>query len=251
MPPWGAGMKKRNGSLSGAGFLLLALTHVCAAASAARDNHAKRHRFKNLPEIAVTASATWSAAAEFNLFPAAVIANVSVDYGLDHGWNLGLSVLNLEMWQEGGHIPWNPDGLVNIEKNLVFGENWTAVIGTQNGAAFWDRSRRSRVESYSYADNQIRLWDDKLVAHFGGYLASTAMTGPGDRVGFLAGLRVPLGHERWQLALDYVSGNNALGTGTIQLFWQIAPGWRLDLGMQLPAPGSPNQYGALFGIGWH
>lgn len=219
--------------------------------STAQGADKSRHKFKNLPTIAPTAEGTWSSALELNLFQGAGLANATVDYGASNGWNGGLSLLNVGFWQSPGRVAWDPDILVNLERAIPITRRWTALIGTQNGAAFWDRARKSRVESFSYLDNQI-LWERYGVSvHLGFYIASEAMTGPGDRIGYLAGLGLPLGDERYRLVLEYISGNNALGVATAQLIWNLTPDWHLDIGAQIPAPGSPNDYGALLGIGWH
>ncbi|QSA98898.1 hypothetical protein [Methylococcus sp. EFPC2] len=198
----------------------------------------------------MTPKNAWHFIEELNVFAGSVLANTTLDYGHADGWNIGLSLLNVGLYEETSAALWDPDVLLNVEKSTPLTPSWSLVLGTQNGAAFWDAHRSSGVESYSYLDNQFTVGAAGVQLHLGGYVASGLMTGPGDRAGYIVGAQIPLPDPRWVLSLDYISGNNALGAGAIQLLWRFARQWRLDVGAQIPAINSPNDYGALLGLAW-
>lgn len=216
----------------------------------AKAKQAKEHKFKNLPGVSPTPESTWYLAEELNFFTGSVLANTTLDYGYANGWNVGLSLLNVGLYEQTSTALWNPDVLLNVEKSTPLTPGWTLLLGTQNGTAIWDSRRSSGVESYSYLDNQFSFIKAGIQLHLGGYIASPMMAGTGDRVGYLLGVRLPLMGDRLALSLDYLSGNNALGAGSIQMLWRASRHWRFDVGAQSPAIGSPNDYGALLGVTW-
>ncbi|MGZ8248973.1 MAG: hypothetical protein ACXW2B_18095 [Methylomagnum sp.] len=57
---------------------------------------------------------------EVNAFSYGGFANTSVDFGLPHQWNIGLSIINLNLVDNGTQA-FNPDGFLNIEKIIEVG----------------------------------------------------------------------------------------------------------------------------------
>jgi hypothetical protein len=55
----------------------------------------------------------------------------------------------------------------------------------------------------------------------------------------LAGLAIPLPAPGLSLALEYVSGRNALGAGSAEILRRFSRHWRVDPGAPVPGAGEP------------
>lgn len=240
--------------LAGAIWLAVPAPAACAdiqaatKASAAKSNTGgKSHPFRNLPDIDATERWAVSWQEEVNVFSYGGFANTTVDFGLPHQWNIGFSLINLNLAGNGSQ-PFNPDGFLNIEKIVGLREDWRVLIGSQLGVPLFHVTPGRRLLAFNYLDSQFDFGD--IEAHLGGYYADRAMTGRSEAFGFIAGLRLPLPVTGLFLQADYVSGHNALSAGTAQLLWEVSPAVELGCGAVIPMPGSGTDYAGLLEFNW-
>jgi hypothetical protein len=234
-------------SLVKCAMLILLLVHDMSADAKTRGR--RRAKVKNLPSITVISSGAWNVAEELNVAREFGGSNTTVDYGFASGWNVGFSLLNAGLYTSPGIPLWDPNVLLNLEKNFHLSDNWDVVIGTQIGNSPWDDDISSRIEHYTYIDTQGNLPRGWGKFHAGVYTANNAMSGNGNVVGYLAGLLLPV-NSTTQLILDYVSGRSGLSTATVQLRWALGVHWQVGAGVQLPAPNSGNPVSGLLGVYW-
>jgi hypothetical protein len=218
-------------------FMLVLASFSIGDADAAGEKRSPRRRVHNLPPIVSVPQYQWTLAEEVNVSDVTALSNTTIDYGIADNWNVGLSVLNATLGKTVDQVAWDPDLLLNIEKNMRFSEHWAVVLGTQFGTAPWDQTRSSRIEYLAYLDNQILLAGNRAALHAGLYLANGAMSGLGTLGGYLLGVEMPLGRLPLRLSLDYLSGRNNLSTLSLQCRWTVLPHLDLGWGVQIAAPG--------------
>ncbi len=222
-----------------------------AAQQTRKQDRTRAGKFKNLPAIAKTPGGQWNLQEELNFSDAAGSSNTSIDYGFPNGWDLGFSLVNVGLYSDPTTPLWDPSLLFNLEKSVQLHSRWHVVYGTQIGNAPWDPILSPRIEDFSYLDNQVSLPNDWGLAHAGAYYANGAMSGNGSAIGYLIGISLPVRKGAGELVADYVSGQNALSSLTLQLRWTLTPRLDIGLGVVLPAPGSSTPYTSLVGIYWH
>jgi hypothetical protein len=230
-------------------FSLLLDSESCLGASKDKAASRKKNRVSNLPDITTTESGRFNVQEEINLFAEAGYLNTTVDYGLRNQWNIGISALNVQFY---GAFPqaFDPELLFNLEKTFTLAANWRIAAGVQTGASPFHHGLR-QWQNYVYLDNQLDWPDLNSSIHCGGYFANAAFSGRGDTVGFLMGVDVPLPAVPLRLTADYISGDNAVGMGSVLLQYQAAPAWQLLFGVQTPTIGSRNDFSGLFEINWN
>jgi hypothetical protein len=234
-------------------FALAASEPVAGADRAAnrravtKDRGIKPKGFKNLPDVTITEPLEVSWQEELNIYAYAGIANTSVDFGLPGKWNVGLSLVNLTLTDNGSQ-PFAPDGFLNIEKAIDVADQWHLVVGSQGGfRLFHDRQGR-RLQLFSYVDNQFDLGGGGF--HLGGYFANRAIAGTAETAGMLAGLVLPLPIDSLRFQGDYISGHNALSIVSAQLLWRFSPNLEFGGGVVLPLSTSGNDFSGLVEVNW-
>ena len=68
---------------------------------------------------------------------------------------------------------------------------------------------------------------------------------PGNAVGFLLGAEIPVMPERLSVQADWIGGYNEISVIVLGGVMTFRKGWQLSLGVQIPAPGSPNPRGSV------
>lgn len=217
------------------------------AADGFKQPKAKSHT-RNLPDIELTALQSWALEQELNFNSAYALSNTSLDYGVSEQWNLGFSLLNTQFYATtAADWAFQPDVLFNAERHWQFAGG-RVVAGSHLGTAFLDQG--ASFIHYSYLEFQQRLSDWAVDFDVGSYLSNAGLawfTASGLHLNLelplLAGLR---------LNADYLSGNNALSSGTFKLIYALNKDWEIALGMQIATASQTTEaYQGMLGIYFH
>ncbi|MBD9361029.1 hypothetical protein [Methylomonas fluvii] len=228
----------------------LMLSVVFAANLPAKERaDAGQHKkpVRNMPDIDVTDVGTIDIEQETNIFGSAAVANLSANYGLASGWDLGLSLLNGQFASTAASsVSFQPDVMLNVEKHWL-AHDMQIIAGTQSGLGLLTQA--TVFMSFSYLEYQRHLpnWDTDLDT--GLYYANAALAGF-QSVGLHVNMEAPL-FDKWRINGDYLSGSNALGAATVKLLYPVVGDWRLGLGVQRPNVYAGDHWVGLVGIYWH
>lgn len=174
------------------------------------------------------------------------MANLSANFGLAAGWDVGLSVLNAQFASTTSpSAPFQPDILFNVEKHWTT-NNLQVIVGTQSGIGIVEP--HNVFMSLSYLEYQRHLPDWDVDIDTGVYYANAAIANH-DSVGMHVNAEIPL-WGRLRLNGDYWSGNNAVGSKTVKLVYPLVGNWRLGLGVQCPNLISGDQVIGIVGLYW-
>ena len=207
----------------------------------------------NVPSGQITRPGEVFAQQQFNLSYPIGTSNTTLDVGLGRGWEVGVNFLDAQLYARGsdnlpgGQTQVNPDLLVNAQKGATLTAGWRAGVGTQLG--FNPARRRQDIEliNFSWLINAISVPDRTRFGTYyvGAYYANQAYAGPGNAVGFLLGVEVPVVPERLSVQADWVGGRNEISVIVLGGVYTFRNGWQLSLGAQLPAARSPNPHGVV------
>lgn len=234
---------------------LTALALVCLAwsvsgvvevAAKEKSGSSVKRATRNLPDIDTTEPEALDVEQETNIFSNAAVANLTANFGLAAGWDVGLSVLNAQFASTASPAaPFQPDILFNVEKHWTT-ENLQIIAGTQSGIGIVEPS--NVFMSLSYLEYQRHLPDWDVDIDTGVYYANAAIANH-DSVGVHVNAEIPL-WAGMRLNGDYWSGNNAVGSKTIKLIYPMVGNWRLGLGVQCPNLNSGDQVIGIVGLYW-
>lgn len=224
----------------------LALSNLAyAKEKVTRDGKAKPV-VRNLPDIEATPTNSVAVDQELNLYSAAAISNTSVDYGLPHGWNIGLSLLNAQFYNgRSTALVFQPDVLINLEKHWLIG-NGQVIVGSQSGVGVLPQAPVFMQYAYLEYQQHFAAWNIDIDT--GSYYANAAIAGR-QSIGGHINLEMPL-YGKWRLNSDYLSGNNAVSATTLKLLYPLGGAWQLGAGVQIPGMAGPDHYIGILGIYW-
>jgi len=228
---------------------LMLLTLLAANLPAKERADAGQHKkpVRNMPEIDATDVGTIDIEQETNIFASAAVANISANYGLAAGWDLGLSFLNAQFVSTAvPSVPFQPDVMLSVEKHWL-AQDTQLIAGTQSGLGMLTQA--TFFMSFSYLEYQRHLPDWDTDVDTGLYYANAALAGF-QSVGLHLNIEAPM-FEKLRINGDYLSGSNALGAATIKLLYPVVGDWRLGLGVQRPNVYTGDHWVGLVGIYWH
>jgi len=228
---------------------LMLLTLLAANLPAKERADAGQHKkpVRNMPEIDATDVGTIDIEQETNIFASAAVANISANYGLAAGWDLGLSFLNPQFVSTAvPSVPFQPDVMLSVEKHWL-AQDTQLIAGTQSGLGMLTQA--TLFMSFSYLEYQRHLPDWDTDVDTGLYYANAALAGF-QSVGLHLNIEAPM-FEKLRINGDYLSGSNALGAATIKLLYPVVGDWRLGLGVQRPNVYTGDHWVGLVGIYWH
>jgi hypothetical protein len=159
---------------------------------------------------------------------------------------VGINLFNLDLYPTNGERH-NPHFLVNFQKAFNITEAYKMSFGTQTGLTLPVYQAKITVPSFSYLNNAFDLgqWGKY---YLGGYYANHAYAGPGNNVGLMAGVDLPILKGKVHLMGDLMTGNNDISVAVVGAVFYLPSNWQLSFGAQLPMPRGHNDYGMVFEI---
>lgn len=181
-------------------------------------------------------------------------SNLTIDYGLGQGWEVGLNVFKVNLYPGNSQpLPGesNEDAaLVNVQHVFRPLAQVSFEIGTQNGISANNANQQVDYLNFTWGGARWAPSDSwfKGALVLGPYYGNRNYLGSGNDFGYLFGMEYPTWNENLHFVADYLSGTNSASVGVIGLQWTVSKelGWQISLGGQLPSPGSGNDYGAVF-----
>ena len=178
------------------------------------------------------------------------LANI-LTYGLGANFQAGITIIDVTMhYGNNGETffpidsvkpSMNPDVLLNLQKGFKLNNKTWIGIGTQSGVNIADNG--TNFSTFNYVNAQTKVFKDNLIL-LGGYHGNDTRlaTEEDNKFGLLAGLKIPL-TKKWNVAADYISGNNARSLINAGLGLKLSSKWSMYGGAVIPAPDSGNKYG--------
>jgi hypothetical protein len=225
---------------------------VAVAVAVTQDRAAAQQNLFNVPSGNITEKGHLFFQQQFNFSTAVGSSNTTVDFGLGNKFEFGFNALDINFYDfTGAPEPFarrqvNPDLLINFQKGFDIAENvWEIGIGTQMGFNPTRRSKDVRFQNFTWAVNEFTLPEEVAKIYAGPYYANVAYAGPGDRLGFLLGLEVPIIKDKLTFQVDYISGKRDTSVCVPGFVVTFPNTWQLSLGAQIPAIRSKNPSGVV------
>lgn len=234
-------------------FVIL-LIHCISFANATTENHhakqqqqkkqTKQRQKRLRSDVILADDEAWVANIETAIYRAGTFENINIGYSAKGDWDLGLSLVNIQML--GPDQQFQGDTFFNIAKTINFNEDFFLVLGTQNGVAISNPHPRQWY-NYDFIDAHyfVNSW---LSLHGGVYLGNNAVTGHGLKAGILTGTEITLIPNTASLQLDYSSGHHALSGAIATVLFTVDPHCQVYLGVSVPETRSGNEFAGLIGI---
>lgn len=197
----------------------------------------------NIPEQ--TKSGTITLNIDNTLYNNQGYMNVGLGYSWINNWNIGLSLVGIPLYGvngDNGYVTNNIfDGnfLFNLSKMIILGNRTQLVFGSQIGATLITPT--SGIELLGYGDLIYKVFD-KVFIDGGIQVANDQMTGFGNYVGPLIGLRISP-TEYISLSSSYAGRFNGFN---ISADIDFTKNVSFNIGTILP--GSNQQFGGIMGI---
>lgn len=207
----------------------------------------------NVPSGQITRPGELFFQQQLNLSRPLGTSNTTLDVGLGHGWEAGINLLDVVVYDHGAgdgsdaQTQVNPDVLANVQKGGKLADFWRLGVGTQIGFNPNRRRDAIRLINFSWVINALEVPNHEQLGKYyvGAYFANTAYAGPGNSVGFLLGAELPIIKDRLSVQADWVGGRNEISVLVLGGVYTLRNGWQISLGAQLPAPRSPNPRGGV------
>lgn len=218
-----------------AGLILIASTAVTA-----------QQTLFNVPEVDATEHRKLFFQQQVS-FSDKINSETTFSYGLGKGWEAGVNLFNLGINSESdgrivrfeGQSPQeSPKALFNVRKSLSCGI-FRMSLGTRMGSAITDVDG-NRFAHFTYLNPGVQ-WGrkDRGIITAGGYVTNSTYSGGGPgKIGFMAGMQVPLWIVNFKA--DYLGGNNELSHLTVGGGIFLPRSWELAAGVMIPSNGNPN-----------
>ncbi len=232
--------------------LLIRLAAACLLALGTGGAALGQQNLFNVPSGQITKPGDLFFQEQLNFARLTGTSNTTIDFGLGHGWEVGFNVLDVALYDRtpatdalAGPRQRNPDLLLNAQKGFELTEFWDIAFGSQVGFNPARQSRERRFQEFTWAVTSLEVPDQPRFGKYylGVYHSNTAYAGPGERVGIMLGVEIPIIPERLSFQCDYIGGNRDISVAVIGGVYTFRSGWQLSAGVQLPAPRSNNPYG--------
>jgi hypothetical protein len=186
----------------------------------------------------------WTANAETAIYRAGTFENLSVGYSTSNGWDLSLSLVNIEII--GPNKLFQGDTFINIAKTFPIYPDFSIVVGSQNGVALFN-SHPQLWFNYNYLDGRydVTPW---LSMHLGSYLANSALTGTARQVGLTVGTEIGIIPHKLALQMDYTSGHQAVSGAAVNMLWTVTSRCQMYMGVYVPEQNSGNEFAGIIGF---
>ncbi len=202
----------------------------------------------NVPSGMTTATGNAFAQEQLNFGSDFGESNLTLDFGLGAGFELGLNVFHAALY--GAVDPRGPDAHI-VALNGSFTHNWSETFSTQTGLMIGvGEMPNGSFRASSLGWQVLRLDTEGWLGAWttGVMLGVPGTTGPGTPVSALLGFELPIVHETLSLMCDLVLGDNADSVAVLGAVFYLPLGWQLSAGLQLPSPWSSNPVGLVIEI---
>lgn len=211
-----------------------------------------QQNFINVPSSEVTTKNKLFFQQQLN-FNELIQSNTTLDYGLNHKFEVGVNILGLNFNDKqrsflnndtNDRDPYNPLVLINGLKQFELNENISLALGSQLGINFdFDKKRTEAGLVYGNL-----LLKNMLIANsswvIGSYYNSTHYGGEGNRIGAWCGTEIPI-KQNIHLLAESVIGNNAISYTSLGIVFYPLQHVPLTLGVQIPNT-KKNAYSLVF-----
>ncbi len=186
----------------------------------------------------------WVANLETDVYRAGTFENLTVGYSAKNGWDISLSLLNVQILGNNNHFQANT--FLNIAKTYEINNQFSLTLGSQNGTNLAG-AQPHLWYNFSFLDNRYDVvpW---FSIHAGAYLANAAITTTSRQLGFLTGIEIDFIQNKLSFQVDYISGHQALSGANANLLFNITPRWQIYLGVLVPEHNSGNEFAGILGF---
>lgn len=213
----------------------------------------------NAPAGHSTARGRFFGQQQFSLTPSAGESNTTLQVGLTDGIEVGVNVLHVPLYvlgahaaPEGGHARATAESSVhgNVSTTVTPTSYLSIQGGVALGAGAHPHTRSPELSGYAWA---VTHWT--APGRWGSYVAglyagTRGALGAGPGMGVLLGVELPVWPERFHLMADWVLGLNAISVAVAGVNVFFGPNFQLSGGVQLPSPGSQNDFGGVLELTW-
>lgn len=208
----------------------------------AEEAHSTQKRLK--VKAMTSYEGAWVANFETDVYQAGTFENISFGYSTKNGWDVSLSLLNVQII--GNHNRFQGEPFINLAKTFVVNQAYSVTLGSLNGMMVASTQPNSWM-NFSFLDNSydIMPW---LNLHGGPYLANAAITTTVRQVGFLTGIEIGIIPDKLALHMDYISGHHALSGANVNMLYNLSPLCQIYLGVLVPEQNSGNEFAGVLGF---
>ena len=168
-------------------------------------------------------------------------SNLTLDYGLGSGWEIGANWLDADVAAFKGTTTADLAGLalMNLQKSFALTNSLSIAIGTQQGTRGPNTEHLYPWAHFSFGTFVYAPTDSSLVRLTAGIYEASAsyLTGSDHGVrGVLVGSEIGLWKERLSAQVEWISGAHSLGTSAVGFVMYFSPSWMLSAAAQSNNP---------------
>ncbi len=220
------------------------------------SNASAQQNLFNVPSGIITPEGELFFQQQFNLGKLSGTSNTSTAIGLGNGWEAGLNLLDLYMYDHSAaknaslpttSVQGNPDLMANVQKGFELTNFWKTAVGTQVGFNPTKNHHNIQFQNFSWWINAFECPGHKEFGkwYLGAYYANHAYAGGGNRIGAMIGGEIPIVEDKLSFQFDALLGTNDLSVAVLGAVYTFDSRWQLSLGLQVPSPGSANERGVV------
>lgn len=174
--------------------------------------------------------------------------NTTLELGIFPWLELGANIMRVQMYRlhnQPGTDASTPSLLLNA--NVYFDPlEWLAFeVGMQGGGGF--RPSTTHVEAVIFGWASARFDAPGRFGSYviGAYSGTRGALGQGLPFGGMLGAEIPIIEDRLHFQADWMIGVNAISVAVLGAVAYIGHSFQISAGVQVPSPGSGNQYGGV------
>lgn len=176
-------------------------------------------------------------------------------YGFGYNFEIGINVHQLDFKRAQGievdpqhHPEETPDFLINMQKAFIITSDFQIGIGTRSGISAAKHNEEVKFVNFDYLNGEFDISDGDYVFIGGIYYANDQYAGQGTKWGVMAGVDLALIKNSISFIGEVFSGNSSLSVFNTGLEFTLPKNWKIEIGAQLPVPGSDNNSGGVIQI---
>ncbi|MDB4932548.1 MAG: hypothetical protein JWM10_5032 [Myxococcaceae bacterium] len=203
----------------------------------------------NVPATENTVPAALFGQLQLSLVPSGGESNATVDVGLFPWLEAGVNLLHMPLYDNGGAPTAHQTATSALVANASLLLRPARFVALQAGlqAGIGGHPVSHRTEPVVFGWLSLRFEADPRYGAWivGAYTGTRGALGDGTPAGAMAGFDIPIFAERLHLVADWLIGDTAVSTAVAGLALFAAPWFQLSVGVEIPTPGSGNEYGAV------
>jgi hypothetical protein len=213
-----------------------------------------QQNYFNVPSGEITEKGHLFVQHQINLSTPIFQNNLTLDYGLGHGFEAGLNVFGIDfLRKEHWHLlenhlanegPVAPLILGNIQKGIQIGQS-TIMAGLQFGGHF-QHGEKADLGWWHYGVFRHQWKWQKLQTSLGYYVGNANYQGIGNKAGIMLGMDCML-HKNLHLNADIIGGNNSISVAVPGLVYSMINNhFFISAGRQIPMNSKTNMNAWVF-----